>query len=88
MDIGEPIPCRCPKCRSTDLMLFEEFTVYDVLAIRDGKMIDRNPGEFPSTTGRVLGECANQSCKHKWKFRHSPVQAAFNAKHTRGLGDD
>ena len=79
MQIGDAIPCRCPKCRSTDLTLLEQFTVCDVITVKGGKMADRHAGEFPSLTGRVWGECANPACGHKWQFRSSPVQAAFNA---------
>lgn len=79
MQPGDAIPCRCPKCRSTDLTLLEQFTVCDVIIVAGGKMVDRQAGEFPSLTGRVWGECANPACRHKWQFRRSPVQAAFNA---------
>lgn len=79
MQPGDPIPCRCPKCRSTDLTLYEEFTVCDVITVTGGKLEDRHQGDFPSLTGRVWGECANLACRHKWQFRRSPLQAAFAA---------
>lgn len=79
MEIGDAIPCRCPKCRSTDLTLFEQFTVCDVIAVKGGKMAARHAGERPELTGRVWGECANAACRHRWQFRRSPVMAAFRA---------
>ncbi len=79
MRIGDAIPCRCPKCRSTDLILSEEFSVCDVLTVRGGRLQDRSAGESPMATGRVYGECSNPACLHRWTFRGSPVQAAFDA---------
>ncbi|EKY4113721.1 TPA: hypothetical protein ACGW3M_000939 [Pseudomonas aeruginosa] len=79
MQLGDAIPCRCPKCRSTDLTLFEQFTVCDVIFVADGKIRSRHAGELPELTGRVWGECSNRSCGHRWQFRRSPLQDAFNA---------
>lgn len=79
MQLGDAIPCRCPKCRSTDLTLFEQFTVCDVIFVAGGKIQSRHAGEFPELTGRVWGECSNRACGHRWQFRRSPLQAAFNA---------
>ncbi|ELL1256049.1 hypothetical protein JEY03_11565 [Pseudomonas aeruginosa] len=80
---GDAIPCRCPKCRSTDLTLFEQFTVCDVITVAGGKMQDRHAGEFPELTGRVFGECANPACRHRWQFRRSPLMAAFEAANAK-----
>lgn len=79
MQVGDAIPCRCPKCRGTDLVLHEQFTVVDVITLKAGKVADRHAGEFPELTGRVWGECANPACGHRWQFRKSPIMVAFCA---------
>lgn len=76
---GDPIPCRCPKCRCTDLKLYEEFTVCDVITVSNGKMVTRDNGDFPSLTGRVDGECLNRACGHRWRFRNSPLMDALKS---------
>lgn len=72
---GDPIKCRCPACGSTDLDLYENFTVSDLYEVRDGKLEDRVRNSLPSATGKVDGECVK--CKHRWRLRGNPIQAAW-----------
>ena len=60
--------------------LSEYFTVSDVYEVRDGRVIDRVSGNWPEATGEVGGECAK--CRHRWRFRKNPIQAAFAADKT------
>ncbi|EKF7416893.1 TPA: hypothetical protein ACNVX4_005957 [Pseudomonas aeruginosa] len=77
MDKGTPLTCRCPECGSRDVNLSEYFTVSDVYEVRDGVLVDRVAGSFPQATGEVGGECVK--CKHIWRLRKNPIQAAFSA---------
>lgn len=77
MDKGTAVHCRCPACGSRDVNLSEYFIVSDVYEVRDGLVVDRVPGSWPSATGEVGGECPK--CKHQWRFRKNPIQAAYSA---------
>ena len=72
MNRGDPIPTRCPKCGGHDLVLLEEFVVYDVVHVQGGRLDDRSVADYPSLTGVVLGECERKNCKHRWRLRKSP----------------
>jgi hypothetical protein len=77
VDKGTPIRCRCPACGSRDVNLSEYFIVSDVYEVRDGHLADRVTGNWPQATGEVGGECTK--CKHQWRFRKNPLQAAHAA---------
>ncbi|MCY1546255.1 hypothetical protein D9M68_822440 [compost metagenome] len=76
MNIGDPIPNRCPRCGGIDMLLFEELTVYNTVEVASGRLVDRTDPGVPQPTGRWSGECQRQRCGHRWRLRRSPLQAA------------
>lgn len=75
MNRGDALPCRCPKCRSADLVVLEEFIVMDAYHIERGKLTDRTGDTLPTMTGAAYGQCSRASCGHRWRFRANPIQA-------------
>lgn len=47
MQKGDLLACRCPKCRSTDLSVIEEFLMTYVYHVRGGVLNDRTSGDSP-----------------------------------------
>lgn len=82
MLVGDSLSCRCPKCRKSDLKLYEEFYVCDVITVEGGKIAWRDQGDFPTLTGKVWGECLNKECGHRWKFRRSPLMTDPDQKNS------
>ncbi len=80
MNRGDALPCRCPKCRSADLVVFEEFIVMDAYHIEAGRLTDRTGDTLPNMTGAAFGRCNRASCGHEWRFRANPIQAHENSK--------
>jgi len=84
---GDPIYCRCPACRSTDVNLYEHFTVSDLYEVRGGRLADRLSEESPQATGQVDGRCVK--CGHRWRLRKNVIQEAyFAADESRKTSDD
>lgn len=73
MQMGSPINSRCPDCGSKDLLLFEEFTVYDTIELVAGRVVDRTCPGLPEPTGRWSAECRRSTCGHRWQLRRSPL---------------
>lgn len=76
MEKGTPISCRCPKCGSRDVNLYELFIVRDLYEVRNGVLDDRVSDALPDATGEVDGLCAKPDCRHRWRLRGNPIQAA------------
>lgn len=71
MEIGHPIPTRCPACGGRNLLLRRQFITWDTHAVKGGEFVERFGGSL-SATGVIEGQCTRRSCNHLWTLDHNP----------------
>lgn len=61
--------CRCPKCRSGNLLLIELVTAVTEWVVVDGRL--NRAGGVHETTGAegMMGKCSD--CGHSWRIRNA-----------------
>lgn len=74
MEVGDKITIKCPRCKSSSLRLYEEFSAFDTYEIVDGVYVYRYMDSLPSVTGKTYAECMKPECKHRWQVRKSPIK--------------
>lgn len=59
---------KCPKCKSRNLVLIEEWKDHTIQWVQEDGRFDRNDGVLePGSPFRVEAKC--RDCKHTWTFR-------------------
>jgi len=61
--------CRCPKCRSGNLLLVERVTAYTEWTVINGKLNRAEGIHEPTGADGVDGKC--RDCGHSWRIRNA-----------------
>lgn len=73
MNIGEKVNIRCPKCKSSNLLLHEGFMVYTTREIEKGCVVDLTGPGIPEPTRQYTAQCQREGCAHRWTLRTDPL---------------
>lgn len=73
MNIGEKVNIRCPRCKSSNLLLHECFMVYTTREIEKGCVVELTQPCIPEPTRQYTAQCQRDGCAHRWTLRTDPL---------------
>jgi hypothetical protein len=66
---GDTVNVRCSDCGSKDVVISEQFNVYDQYVVKAGRVVEICGCVMPQATGALRADCCR--CGKEWRMRRS-----------------